>query len=183
MAEAVVTASENGKMWMRLGAGLLCVVGMWWYTNPIGLHRQVQVAGITVKVPFGWVAQATPSRADFLDSSILRRAYIPFRPWESASVSRGIWGGPFTMELARRVQQNKFAFESGDSAQYSNARTFELSAGKYRALCAEGTMRGIAGNTSAQDLWCFVVGTPLQASFRSPKDVDGDAARILASLE
>jgi hypothetical protein len=88
------------------------------------------------------------------------------------------------MESARRLQQAKFAFESGDSAHYSNSRMFDLSAGKYRSLCAEGTMiiPAHAGNTSAQDVLCFVVGTPLMAIFSGPEDVDGDAARILASL-
>ena len=89
------------------------------------------------------------------------------------------------MESALRAQQSEFGYESGDSVHYSNPKAFALSAGKYQALCSEATMIGStrAGNTSTQKVQCFVAGTPLQASFMSPKDVDGDAARILGSLE
>lgn len=63
---------------------------------------------------------------------------------------------------------------------YANARTFDLSAGKYPTLCVEGTM--MVGS-HAQILDCFVVGTPLHFQFMSPSPVDRDAERILASLQ
>ena len=176
-----MTTSE--KNWTRVGIALVLYTGIWWWGNPVRLHQRVQVAGVMLPVPFGWTA--TPSAAGSIGEGFnLRRVYIPFRPWVTGSISRGIWGGSFTMESARRLQQAKFAFESGDSAHYSNSRMFDLSAGRYQSLCAEGTMvmPAHAGNTSAQHVLCFVVGTPLMATFSSPKDVDGDAARILASL-
>ena len=179
-----MTESEKKRRIRLVGILLVLYVGMWWWGNPIRLHQKVQVAGVMVPVPFGWVA--TPSRAGGIEGYNLRHAYNPFqptRPWVTASVSRGISGESFTMELARRLQQNQFAFDSRDSAHDSNPRIFDLSAGKYRSLCAEETLRGSAGNPSAQHVLCFVVGTPVMASFSGPKDVDGDAARILASLE
>jgi hypothetical protein len=179
-----VSESEKKRRIILVGIVLVLYLGMWWWGNPIRLHQKVQVAGVMVPVPFGWVA--TPSGAGAIEGYYLRHAYNPFRPsrsWVTASVSRGIWGESFAIESARRLQKAWFALESGDSAHYSNTRMFDLSAGKYRSLCAEGTFRSIAGNPSTQDMLCFVVGTPVTANFSGPQDVDGDAGRILASLE
>jgi len=43
-------------------------------------------------------------------------------------------------------------------------------------------MHGNGKTSGAQFLTCYIVGTPLMAIFRSSKDVDGDAERILNSL-
>lgn len=177
------------KKWIRLAivliASLIVYVGLWWRANPIGLHRQVQVAGITVKVPFGWVENTMSSRVEAAAYLSLRRAYVPWmseRPWMSGMIDGGTRRGePYTVESARKAQA-WFAALYGDRTQYSNSRTFELSSRKYSSLCAEGTMHDRDGIQGAQVLNCFVVGTPLMASFMSPQDVDGDAERILSSL-
>jgi hypothetical protein len=89
------------------------------------------------------------------------------------------WGKPYTVESARRAQARSAA-EYGDNEYYLNPKTIDVTSGKYPSLCAEGTMPGKGKAPGAQVLTCFVVGTPLQASFMSPEDVD--AERILKSL-
>ena len=174
--------TAGSKKWIRVGGMVLWGAGLWWYTNPIRWHQRVQVAGVTIPVPFGWVARITPSQVEPLEYVNLRRAYIPFRPWVTGTVARGTRRGePYTMESAREAQAGSAA-EYGNSAYYSNPKTFDLSSGKYPSLCAEGTMPGKDKIPGAQVLSCFVVGTPLRANFMSPKDVDGDAKRMLASL-
>jgi hypothetical protein len=155
------------------GIALLLGVCTWWYGNPIGLHQKVQMAGVGVPVPFGWVLHTTASQADPIDYVDLRRAFIPFRPWIAVSIAREMPGGPYTIDSARLQQATMYQ----DAAYYSHLRTFDLSSGKYHSLCAEATMRG-----GAQILTCAVLGTPLSFNFMGSKAVDGDAERLLASL-
>jgi len=160
---------------------LLLGVCMWGYVNPIGVHRKVQMEGVTVPIPFGWVEQTAGSQARPKNSlypySIavvnLRRASIPFRPWISVSIAPEMPGGPYTVDSARRQQAGMYR----DSAYYSNQRTFDLSSGKYHSVCAEATMR-----TGYQILTCAVVGTPLSLDFMGSKAVDAEAEKMLTSL-
>jgi hypothetical protein len=163
----------------RRNAGIVLVayMCMWWYTNPIGLHRKVQVAGITVPVPFGWVLSSAASRADPVEYVFIRRANIPFRPWMSASFAKGLRGREvYTMESARRAQDGMNVMYE-DTGYYSSPRAFELNSGKYTSLCAEATM-----HAGSHILTCAVVGTPLRFDFMGSKAVDGDAEKMLASL-
>jgi len=164
------TASEALK---RNGIGLLVFACWWWYGNPIGLHREVQVAGVTVPVPFGWVLRTTAPQGNRIGIGSLRRAFVPFMPWITVSIAPEMPGGPYTTESAKRQQTTMYQ----DAAYYSNRRTFELSSGKYHSLCTEATMRG-----GYQILTCAVVGTPLSFNFNGSKAVDGNAERLLASL-
>lgn len=182
-----VTTGE--KKWIRvpivLIVFLLLYAGMWWQANPIRLHQTVQVEGVTVRVPFGWVLKTFPSRVAAVAYVNLRHATTPWMPgrtWVMATVSRGNGdGGPFTIETARRNQAGSAAGYE-DSAHYSDARTFEVTSGKYPTLCAEGTMPARGSTDSAKVLSCYVVGTPLQVSLMSTGDVDRDLKRVLSSL-
>lgn len=153
---------------IMLGA-CMCI---WWYGNPIGLHRKVQVAGVTVAVPFGWVMRTTASRADTIESVILRRVSVPFIPWITVSIVEEMPGG-HTISSARREQIAMYQ----DAAYYSKQRVFDLNSGKYQSLCAQATLR-----SGALVLSCAVVGTPLRFDFMGSKAVDGDAEKMLASL-
>ena len=168
---------------IRICVALILFVGMWLYWNPIRLHQKVEIAGVTVPVPFGWVMSTTRSQM-YADAYVnIRRVPIPFlpiRPWITVMISRGLrTGEPYTMDSARRAQAKFFNFY-GNTAFYSNQRTFGLSAGKFPSLCAGATMHVQTGNS--QMLSCFVVGTPLQFNFMGSQSVDYAAERMLASL-
>ena len=158
----------------------------WWLINPIRLHQKVQVAGVTVPVPFGWIAQITSSQADTVTYVNLRRAFIPFRPspWIMVSFSRGS-RGPYTIGSAQQQLAGMY-----QGPHYTSQRTFNLSSGKYHSLCKEAAFHGPVptpnnrGGTpySDQVLTCVVVGTPLLFDFMSPGAVDADAEKMLTSL-
>lgn len=170
------------KKWMRVGIVLVACASVLWYSNPIRLPQKVQLAGVTVQVPFGWVMQTTPSQVESVAYVGLRRAHVPWlptRPSVTAMISG--FGKPYTMESARRAQAWSAALYS-DSGHYSNPKTFDVTSGKYSSLCAEGTMPRMDKTPDTHVLTCYVVDTPLLASFMGPKDVDGDAERILKSL-
>jgi hypothetical protein len=155
------------------GIALLLGACMWWYGNPIGLHQNVQVAGVGVPVPFGWVLHVPAPHANSIASVQLRRAFIPFRPWIMVGIAPTMPGGPYTINSARQAQTSVYQ----DAAYYSNRRTFDFSSGKYHSLCTGATTR-----SGYQDLTCAVLGTPLSFDFSGSKAVDGDAERLLASL-
>lgn len=167
------------KRLISVGVVLLVCGGGWWYTNPIRLHQKVQVEGVTVRVPFGWVARM-PTQDDITQSVTLSRAYIPFLPPPGirVSIGRGFWGGQtLTKETAERYQAVALG-SFADSRYYSNQGLVDFSAGKYDSRCAEATALG-----GYQELSCCVVGTPLWVRFYGPGTVERAAQKILASLE
>ena len=171
-----VTTEEKKFTWVTI---LSIAYVVWWgYSNPILLHQKVQVGGVTVAVPFGWVVSRN-DRPLLYEATTLRRAFVPGWAWSTATIFLKAQPGPYTMESARG-EQTRSVDRYQNPAWYSNARTFELGGGKYPSPCAGATMMK---GPHARILSCFVVGTPLQFQFMSPRPVDGDAARILASLE
>ena len=174
-----MTTGQKTLTWV----GIAWVVGwaaFFWYSSRV--PQKVHVGGVTVQVPFGWVMQTTPTLAEPVGFVYLRRANVPWmpnRPWITAGISARV--RPYTMESAQCARARSAA-GYGDSAYYSNPKTFDVTSGKYASLCAEGTMSGKRNPPRAQVLTCYVVGTRLLASFMSPNDVDADAERILKSL-
>jgi hypothetical protein len=174
--------TSGKRRWMQVAIVLVVGAGAWWYSNPIRLSQKMQLEGVTVPVPFGWVVQNIPSQTQSVPAMGLRRAYVPWsRSWASVGISASGLEKPYTMESSRRAQVWTAA-EYSDTTHYSNQRTFDVTSGKYPSLCAGGTMH-VDGKTSGpQFLTCYIVGTPLMAIFRSSKDVDRDAERVLNSL-
>lgn len=176
--------------WFRavliLAVSLVVNLGIWWYGNPIHLHQSARVGGVEMDVPFGWVVTITPSSEDPTAYVGLRRAYFPEpfgRPWVMGTISGDKpRGGAYDMESARKAQ-DRSASQYADRSYYSTSKVFSLSAGKYQSLCAEGTLPARERVPSVTDATCYVLGTPLMASFMSPKNVDQDAALILSWLK
>jgi hypothetical protein len=177
-------AMQMGKtVWAM--ALVLCAC-VWWFLNPIRLHQKVQVAGVTLPVPFGWVAQITPSQAGSISRVNLHRAFLPYIPQMTATVSRGV-REPYTDYSAAQLLEVLYQ----DGAHYTNQQTFDLNSDKYHSLCVEVTRIGPASGAtySARSagrithlLTCVVVGTPLIFDFWSQGAVDDDAEKILGSL-
>jgi hypothetical protein len=161
------------KKWIWAGILLVGQASLWWCFHPVGLHKTVQVGGVTASVPFGWlVKEGNIQRSARV--AILKTA-VPLRPWMSASV----WtqGSNATLESAR-WQQTAQAFSYAHSTVYSDPKTFEVTSGRYSSLCAEGTTR-----SDGRAATCFVVGTPLWFDFYSSSHAgDDDLRRMLGSL-
>jgi hypothetical protein len=158
---------------------LVLSVCIWWFFNPIHLHQKVQVAGVTVPVPFGWVAQIAPSQGGSISRVNLRRAFFPHIPRVTATVSRG-FPEPYTDYSAAQLLEALYQ----DGAQYTNQQTFDINPDKYHSLCVEatrvGAVPGATYNTRSAGrithlLTCVVVGTPLIFDFWSPGAVDAEA--------
>lgn len=174
------------RKWTPLAIVSILWVASWWWLNPIHLHQRVKMGSVTLLVPFGWVVQITPSQVDPVAYVGLRRVRLPWTPshsWATGMISIGRpMGGRYTLESGR-LAQSKSAADYGDRAYYSDSRTFDLSSEKHLALCAEGTMLSNGKTLHSQVSTCYVVGTPLLATFTSAHDVDRDAETILKSLD
>jgi hypothetical protein len=154
-------------------AVLVILVGEEAIFNPIRFHGTAQAGGLTMDVPVLWAAAKNPGGGVAI---ALRREYaLSGAVAVSDRIAAGAKDGPWTEGGARREQAVVLQGQ-GNNPDFKNARTFDLSAGKYTAACEEAAVKG------ALALVCFVVGTPLELSYIGSARYEPDARKMLASL-
>jgi hypothetical protein len=152
---------------------VLIPVGDALYNNPIHFHQSVKVTDYTMDVPVFWAEMAKP-RPEML--AALRREWA--RSGAIDIVDRAAVNptrGPWTAEAAQRARGFIVAVEQKDP-RFSGQRFFEMSAGRFPALCTESTING------AQAFTCYIIGTRLQFSYLGSSRYGPSALKMLASL-
>jgi hypothetical protein len=167
--------------WMSAGSlavALIYVVYIILHVYPIKFHQRVRTGGVTMSLPVLWKRIESPSKSIILthefepSSSVL---LMDRSQWDPTAV-------PWTMEAARQ-EQHGLIDKFGGRWGHSNARTFDVSSGRYTSVCAEATIFDAThGVNNSQFLLCSIVGTNLQLSFQGDQSSESGVQTMLASL-